>query len=203
MLKKVAIGTCGLFIIAIALTGLSGVGAQVADAAQPGQMHKMKMGDNSNSAGPTEAVCVLFETGPGDEHEVCGTVHFKKMSNGKIHVTGKITGLSKGKHGFHVHTYGDLTSMKDGKSTGGHFDPHHMKHGRPGDKERHVGDLGNVTANDKGVAMIDITDSVISFDGENSIIGRGIVVHKGEDKFTQPTGDADGRYAVGVIGVAK
>lgn len=42
---------------------------------------------------------------------------------------------------------------------------------------RHVGDLGNVTAEDN-VANIDITDEMITLTGPHSIIGRTMVVSK-------------------------
>jgi Cu-Zn family superoxide dismutase len=49
-----------------------------------------------------------------------------------------------------------------------------------------------------------LDDSHLSFSGASSIIGRGLVVHeKVDDLKTQPTGNAGGRLAVGVIGVAK
>jgi Cu-Zn family superoxide dismutase len=44
----------------------------------------------------------------------------------------------------------------------------------------------------------------MSFHGTTSILGRGVVVHeKADDLKTQPSGNAGGRLAVGVIGVAK
>lgn len=41
---------------------------------------------------------------------------------------------------------------------------------------RHVGDLGNVTAGADNVAKINITDGVIKLTGVDSIIGRTVVV---------------------------
>lgn len=198
MLKSFAAGGSLLVLAALATAGMLDAGNRIARADEPAPMKNMQ----SEAPDINRAVCVMFKTGADDKAEVCGTIHFEKAADGKIHVTGEIKGLSSGKHGFHVHEYGDLTSLKDGKSAGSHFAPHDHKHGRPDSDQRHVGDLGNITVGDNGVAKIDITDSVISFDGANSILGRGLVVHKGEDKFTQPTGDADGRYAVGVIGIA-
>lgn len=49
-------------------------------------------------------------------------------------------------------------------------------HGGPGDAERHVGDLGNVTAGADGVAKIDVKDAQISLLGANSVVGRTMVV---------------------------
>ena len=43
---------------------------------------------------------------------------------------------------------------------------------------RHVGDLGNVTAGENNVAKIDITDSIITLAGAYSIIGRTMVVRR-------------------------
>jgi Cu-Zn family superoxide dismutase len=67
-----------------------------------------------------------------------------------------------------------------------------------------VGDLGNLSADDAGMGHYERTDSHITFQGPHSIIGRGIIVHAGEDDLTtQPTGDAGPRVACGVIGVAQ
>lgn len=61
-------------------------------------------------------------------------------------------------------------------SAGGHFNPANQQHGCPTASVRHVGDLGNITATDSGVATVDINDSLIQLSGENSIIGRTVVV---------------------------
>ena len=68
----------------------------------------------------------------------------------------------------------------------------------------HIGDLGNITANANGNATVDLDDPSLGFYGPTSIIGRGVVVHeKADDLKTQPTGNAGGRVAVGVIVVAQ
>lgn len=61
-------------------------------------------------------------------------------------------------------------------SAGAHFNPFNKEHGAPEDAERHVGDLGNVTAGEDGVAKISITDKMIDLAGPQSIIGRTMVV---------------------------
>ena len=38
---------------------------------------------------------------------------------------------------------------------------------------------------------------------DRSILGHGVVVHEKADDFGQPVGNAGGRLAVGVIGIAK
>lgn len=72
---------------------------------------------------------------------------------------------------------------------------------------RHLGDLGNVTADSTGVAYINILDSLISLHGPHAIVGRAMVVHakvddpgRGGDKESQKTGNTGGRLACGIIG---
>src|SRR6056297_1608411 len=80
-----------------------------------------------------KAVCVLH---PTEGNDVTGTVTFTKTETG-IRIVADIQGLSQGKHGFHIHEYGDC-SDPEGKSAGGHFNPTGDPHGGPDDAERHV-----------------------------------------------------------------
>ena len=85
-------------------------------------------------------------------------------------------------------------------STGGHFNPGKGKHGAPG--AGHAGDLGNLVFNEYGKAVVNLTVSGISVskDAANGIIGRGVIVHMAQDDLkTDPTGNAGGRAACGVI----
>jgi superoxide dismutase, Cu-Zn family len=151
------------------------------------------------AAEPTKAICVMQ---PFGDSKVSGVITFTQKGD-DVQITGSITGLTEGMHGFHVHAFGDISSTKDGLSTGGHFNPAGKMHGGQHAAERHVGDLGNIKADAKGVAKLDMTDKVIKLSGPHSIIGRGLIVHaKADDEKTQPTGDAGGRVAGGVIGVA-
>jgi Cu-Zn family superoxide dismutase len=146
-----------------------------------------------------KAVCVLH---PTEGNNVKGVVTFTQTDSG-IKVVADVKGLTEGKHGFHIHQYGDC-SNPDGTSAGGHFNPDDKKHGAPTNTERHVGDLGNLEAGADGKAHFEWVDNVITFSGDHSIIGRGIIVHAGEDDLTsQPTGAAGARVACGVIGIAE
>ena len=89
-------------------------------------------------------------------------------------MTGRVTGLRPGQHGFHVHQFGDYSGGC--VSAGGHFNPFQKEHGGPSDENRHAGDLGNITANAAGEVTLDIVDAQIPLTGENSIIGRSVVV---------------------------
>ncbi|XP_062907001.1 superoxide dismutase [Cu-Zn] [Mobula hypostoma] len=150
-----------------------------------------------------KAICVLKGSG-----EVTGTVNLEQAEDGSVTVKGCITGLTPGKHGFHVHAYGDNTNGCI--SAGPHYNPFNKKHGGPDDVERHVGDLGNVVADNSGKAKFEIKDKMLSLSGELSIIGRTLVIHekeddlgKGGDEESTRTGNAGGRLACGVIGIAN
>ena len=186
LIKKgvAALGVCSL--VCFAMLGLRG---------QAVAQHEEK---NAEAASITKAVAVLFPTKGSD---VKGRVTFTQDGR-RIHVHVEISGLSPGEHGFHIHEFGVWS--EDGMASGGHFNPTKNPHAAPDSTKRHVGDLGNVTANASGNVSYDLDDSHLSFHGPHSIIGRGLVVHeKVDDLKTQPTGNAGGRLAVGVIGVAK
>lgn len=145
------------------------------------------------------AICMLYST---EGNSVSGTVTFEKIENG-MKVLVDVHGLTPGKHGFHIHEFGDCSS-KDAASAGGHFNPAMVSHGGPMDQMRHEGDMGNIVADQSGNAKMEYTDPKMTFEGSNSIIGRSIIVHASEDDLkTQPTGNSGARIACGVIGVAK
>lgn len=148
---------------------------------------------------PTKAIAVLH---PTKGSNVEGTVTFTK-SGDEVKVAADLTGLTPGKHGFHIHEFGDCSSP-DGKAAGGHFNPTNNPHAGHDAEQRHAGDLGNIEADSNGKAHLELTDKMMTMSGETSIIGRSLIVHeKADDLKTQPTGDAGGRLACGVIGIAK
>jgi Cu-Zn family superoxide dismutase len=147
----------------------------------------------------TKAVAVLNPVGSSG---VSGTVTFTPVDGG-LKVSAHVTGLKEGAHGFHIHEFGDCTAP-DGTSAGGHFNPGGEPHAGPQDAHRHAGDMGNLTAGADGVATLEYVDPVASLEGPTSVLGRGVIVHANADDLkTQPTGNAGGRVACGVIGVAK
>ena len=147
----------------------------------------------------TKAIAVLNPT-KGDM--TSGIVRFEVVKEG-VRVVADLSGLAPGKHGFHIHEFGDCSS-DDGTSAGGHFNPGGMPHSMPMSEKRHVGDLGNIEAGKDGNAHLDYVDHMLTMSGMNSIIGRGVIVHEKEDDLkTQPTGAAGARLACGVVGVAK
>lgn len=126
-----------------------------------------------------------------------------------MHVSAAFAGLTPNtRQGWHIHTFGD-TGTSDGKSTGGHFaspwrkvGQSNTKHGYPGSKIRHWGDLGNLVVDSSGRAWISRFDNMLKIE---YIVGRGMIIHAFEDKGpgAQPSGSAGKRVAQCVIGYAN
>jgi superoxide dismutase, Cu-Zn family len=141
-----------------------------------------------------------------------GSVHFSQSRAGeRTVIQGHLVGLKpNAKCGFHVHEFGDLTDTKDLLTLGAHYNPHHAPHGprQASEKMRHVGDLGNISADAKGVACFKFYDHLIKLSGRHSILGRSLVVHVGRDDLgrgnapdSHTTGHSGARMAAAVIGI--
>lgn len=150
--------------------------------------------------GAHKAIAVLV---PTQGNEVSGVVVFTQTNGKGVEVVADMTGLAPGEHGFHIHEFGDC-SASNGASAGGHFNPHQKAHAGPKVVHRHVGDLGNIGADIEGKASYRKYNKLLSFKGRNNIIGHSVIIHVDQDDLkTQPTGDAGGRVACGVIGIAQ
>jgi Cu-Zn family superoxide dismutase len=181
-MKKLVACALTLLVPALVLSVGAGAGEKKADADKE-----------------LKAIAVLH---PRSESKVHGVIHFVQKGD-KVTITGQIKGLTPGEHAFHIHEFGDCSEAK-GMSAGAHFNPEKEMHGGPEAEHRHVGDLGNIKADEDGKAVINITDTLVRLRGKHSIVGRSVIVHEKKDDFkTQPTGDAGGRVACGVVGRAK
>lgn len=135
--------------------------------------------------------------------EVKGNVVFTE-ENGIVKMVAILEGLTPGDHAIHLHEKADC-SAEDATSTGGHWNPTFSDHGKWGDeKGYHKGDIGNLTANEKGQATVNFsTDEwcIGCGDPKKDIIGKAVIVHQGFDDFvTQPTGAAGARVScAGII----
>ena len=149
-----------------------------------------------------KAVAVLTNT---TIKSLSGYILFEEKDK-QTKITLNIKGLPQGLHGFHIHESGDL--RKSCTSLCGHYNPHNKNHGDIKDKERHVGDLGNIKPNSKGECRKVIYDKLVKLRGKYSVIGRSVVIHsdeddlgKGTNKESLITGNAGSRIGCGVIGL--
>lgn len=119
---------------------------------------------------------------------------------GVVHLVVDVTGAPEGVHAVHLHEKGDC-SAPDATSAGGHFNPGHMNHGAPDAPQHHAGDFGNMTVGANGHGHLELDSTMLTIaPGDNSVVGRGIVIHaKADDMTTQPTGNAGARIGCGVV----
>lgn len=181
--------------------------AQSEGTAEPGEMKGTaeeipKPMEGAAEQGAPKITLAMTTLNPTEGNEVRGTVRFEQTADG-VKVTAEVSGLEPNtSHGFHIHEKGDC-GAPDGSSAGGHYAPNGNPHGLPPNPKRHAGDMGNITANGEGKAMLDATFDNFSLSGDSTVLGRSVIVHSGKDQGTQPTGDAGARVACGLIEAKK
>lgn len=112
-------------------------------------------------------------------------------------------GLPAGEHAFHVHGVGKCEPPFT--SAGGHFNPGGKKHGIMVAEGHHAGDMPNLYISTSGAIVVEVVNAAITLekDKPNSVFGpdgTALVIHAGKDDYkTDPTGDAGGRIACGII----
>src|SRR5579864_4980314 len=152
----------------------------------------------AGAAASAQAVLQPAKDTPG----FSGRVTFYQAGS-QVRVVADVTGVSPpGNHGFHVHENGkcERDPGKDFATAGGHFNPAGMPHACPDASSHHAGDLGNIVINADGTGHLDVTTSALSLSGATSVVGRAMILHAApDDCTTQPTGNAGGRLACGVI----
>ena len=118
-----------------------------------------------------------------------------------ITLTIEIQGATPGLHGVHIHANGDCSSP-DGQSAGGHWNPTDVAHGKWGEGEFHLGDIGNITVGEDGTGSITLTTDLweIGTGSDVDVVGKGMILHADADDFvSQPSGAAGARIGCGVI----
>ena len=114
-----------------------------------------------------------------------------------------VKGLPAGEHAFHIHAVGKCEPPFT--TAGGHFNPTGKKHGMMAAEGQHAGDMPNLHIPASGELTVEVVNAAITLDKgkPNSVFdadGSAVVVHAGKDDYkTDPTGEAGGRIACGVI----
>lgn len=160
-------------------------------------MQKMGIGTEPSK----QAIAAL---GSASDSSVTGTATFTQNGD-TITLVVDIQNVSPGLHAVHIHEKGDC-SAPDGKSAGGHWNPTNVAHGKWGEGEFHLGDIGNLTVGEDGMGRIELTTDLweMGTGSDIDIVGKGFIIHAGADDFTsQPSGAAGARIGCGVIALAE
>lgn len=138
--------------------------------------------------------------GTADRSQIAGEVSFVEEKGG-LTVKAVVSNLPPGKHGFHLHE--NPGCAEGGKAAGGHFNPDKAMHGylpKDGMEHAHAGDMGNIDVDDKGNGTsVVFMPGLTLTDGQYAVSGRSVIVHEKTDDFGQPTGNAGGRIACGIV----
>jgi Cu-Zn family superoxide dismutase len=178
------------------------IGCEAQEEAQPIDAEKTEAAAEEMVEDMSPRVA-MADLQPLSDSGVSGTVSFTTQDGGTL-VEATVEGFEpNSRHGFHIHENGDCGNA--GQAAGGHFAPQESQHGAPSDPDslRHVGDFGNLEADDTGAATYSRLDSLIAFEGPRNIIGKAVIVHGEEDDLeSQPSGAAGPRIACGIIEMA-
>jgi len=150
-----------------------------------------------------------------------GTVTLDSAGS-KLFLTGRLSGLAAGFHGFHIHAVGICNPRAVDPATGavvpfftagGHLNPGGATHGN------HAGDLPSLKVSADGRATAVTETSTVTLAQIFDADGAAIIIHAGPDNFaniptrytaagattpgpdaaTLATGDSGGRTACGVL----
>jgi Cu-Zn family superoxide dismutase len=131
-----------------------------------------------------------------------GTIEATQTPGGVL-LKLSVKGLPPGEHAFHVHAVGKCETPFT--TAGGHFNPGNKKHGMMAADGHHAGDMPNLHIPASGDLTIEVVNAAITLEKgkPNSVFdedGSAVIIHAGKDDYkSDPTGDAGGRIACGVL----
>ena len=133
-----------------------------------------------------------------------GTISISKTEYGTL-FTPKLSGLSQGLHGFHVHANGSCEAAeKDGKmvpglAAGGHYDPDNTGSHKGPYANGHKGDLPALYVDSSGTATHPVLAPRLDM---SELSGHALIIHKDGDNYSdtpKKLGGGGARVACGVI----
>jgi Cu-Zn family superoxide dismutase len=121
-----------------------------------------------------------------------------------VSVTGRLTGLVPGEHGFHIHTAGSCEP--DFEAAGDHWNPTSKRHGSKNLRGPHLGDMPNIEVTPDSSVEVDAETppgSALAGEGANALLdanGAAVVIHAEPDDYvSDPSGKSGARIACGEV----
>lgn len=192
----------GLRLLVAALA-LCACGSEDAGEATPQGPFERDLPDETPWPSPKRASADFFAP---DDAAVVGSITFQALPPDGVRVDATFIGLDPSSiHGMHLH---QAVECDESAAESAHFDgvprdgePARM-HADPAQIGSHLGDLGNVTADERGSAMvISVVRPLLTIDDGSAfdIVGRVVVLHRGEDDFTSDSDSSGGLLACGKV----
>ena len=202
--KSFILSTAFLLVLVLSACGPDDETADVVEESAPAEAEFEDITEPTGGEGDLLMASADLQTADGRS---VGTVWFRSLESGEVELSAELSGLEgarAGEHGLHVHENGECEPPTF-ESAGGHFDPTGAPHGAPDDSEHHAGDFGNITISEDGSGEKTVTSQILTVaPGPNSVVGKAVVLHEGQDDLvSQPTGDAGGRLACGVVALSS
>jgi Cu-Zn family superoxide dismutase len=138
--------------------------------------------------------------------DTLGTLSLKDLGEDGTEVTVTVSGIDgAGTHGMHFHETG-VCEAPSFTSSGGHFNPMSMAHGKLSPDGPHAGDMMNMEVGADGTGTLTVINARVSISGDHGLPalldadGTALIIHeRGDDYTTQPTGAAGGRIGCAVL----
>jgi Cu-Zn family superoxide dismutase len=131
-----------------------------------------------------------------------GTAELTQTPGGVL-IRLSLKGVPAGERAFHIHAVGKCEPPFT--SAGGHFNPGGRKHGLLASDGPHAGDMPNLHVPPSGELTVEVLNPHVTLarGPAHSLFqadGTALVIHAGKDDYrSDPTGEAGGRIACGVI----
>jgi Cu-Zn family superoxide dismutase len=180
----------GICLLSVGLLALAGCASGTSEEEDAGA---------AEAGGEIAASAVSATLEPKSGSSVTGTASFGQRGD-TIVMTIEVAGAPPGMHAVHLHEIGDC-SAADATSAGSHWNPMGVDHGKWGETPYHRGDIGNLEVGEDGSGTLvhESDEWTLGGDSGNDILGKSVIVHVDPDDYGQPTGNAGGRIACGVI----
>lgn len=138
----------------------------------------------------------------GTDGKEVGSANLTQTPHGVL-FNVSVKGLKPGEHAFHIHAVGKCEPPFT--SAGGHFNPGGKKHGMLSPDGQHAGDMPNLHVPQSGDLTVELVNAAVTLEKgkPNSLYdadGSALIIHADKDDYkTDPTGEAGGRIACGIV----